>query len=184
MNIQLICYIYCTQLGVFSSQVLQDSSRDKMWRRKHCNLSFILVYFEGISPPFFSLCCTIDFLFFSLTAAPMHDMEKHCNIEIAAQISRLPSSKNGTCVLVAYEYFLFLYVFLYLNENVECFYVFLLLLFPFYKGVSAWYEEELDCSSAMMIFSSCIFVFLCRRLLVLLSSCTLSLFYPIKWLIL
>ncbi|MED6223002.1 Transmembrane E3 ubiquitin-protein ligase fly2 [Stylosanthes scabra] len=48
-------------LGVFSSQVLQDSSRDKMWRKKH---------------------------------SPMHDMEKHCNIEIAAQISRLPSTKN------------------------------------------------------------------------------------------
>ncbi|KAL1345898.1 hypothetical protein HN51_019572 [Arachis hypogaea] len=48
-------------LGVFSSQVLQDSSRDKIWRRKH---------------------------------SPMHDMDKHCNIEIAAQISRLPSSKS------------------------------------------------------------------------------------------
>ncbi|XLR41384.1 hypothetical protein HN51_019574 [Arachis hypogaea] len=48
-------------LGVFSSQVLQDSSRDKMWRKKH---------------------------------SPMHDMEKHCNIEIAAQLSRLPSTKN------------------------------------------------------------------------------------------
>ncbi|KAK7272388.1 hypothetical protein RJT34_28939 [Clitoria ternatea] len=48
-------------LGVFSSQVLQDSSRDKMRRRKH---------------------------------SLMHDMEKHCNIEIAAQISRLPSSNN------------------------------------------------------------------------------------------
>ncbi|KAK7290885.1 hypothetical protein RIF29_05647 [Crotalaria pallida] len=48
-------------LGVFSSQVLQDSSRDKMWRRKH---------------------------------SPMHDMEKHCNIEIAARMLRLPSSKN------------------------------------------------------------------------------------------
>ncbi|KAL1299133.1 transmembrane E3 ubiquitin-protein ligase FLY2 isoform X1 [Arachis hypogaea] len=48
-------------LGVFSSQVLQDSSRDKIWRRKH---------------------------------SPMHEMDKHCNIEIAAQISRLPSSKS------------------------------------------------------------------------------------------
>nr|KYP53370.1 Transmembrane E3 ubiquitin-protein ligase 1 [Cajanus cajan] len=48
-------------LGVFSSQVLQDSSRDKMWRRKH---------------------------------SLIHDMEKHCNIEIASQISRLPSSNN------------------------------------------------------------------------------------------
>ncbi|KAL9322446.1 hypothetical protein ACSQ67_010499 [Phaseolus vulgaris] len=49
------------KLGVFSSQVLQDSSRDKMWRRKH---------------------------------SLIHDAEKHCNIEIAAQISRLPSSNN------------------------------------------------------------------------------------------
>ncbi|XP_061352154.1 transmembrane E3 ubiquitin-protein ligase FLY2-like [Gastrolobium bilobum] len=48
-------------LGVFSSQVLPDSSRDKMWRRKH---------------------------------SLMQDMEKHCNIEIAAQVSHLPSSKN------------------------------------------------------------------------------------------
>ncbi|KAL2331683.1 hypothetical protein Fmac_019264 [Flemingia macrophylla] len=48
-------------LGVFSSQVLQDSSRDKMWRRKN---------------------------------SLIHDMEKHCNIEVAAQISRLPSANN------------------------------------------------------------------------------------------
>ncbi|RDX75866.1 Tul1, partial [Mucuna pruriens] len=48
-------------LGVFSSQVLQDSSRDKMWRRKH---------------------------------SLIRDMDKHCNIEIAAQVSRLPSSNN------------------------------------------------------------------------------------------
>ncbi|KAG4960975.1 hypothetical protein JHK87_037608 [Glycine soja] len=48
-------------LGVFSSQVLQDSSRDKMLRRKH---------------------------------SLIHDMEKHCNIEIAAQISHLPSQNN------------------------------------------------------------------------------------------
>ncbi|XP_027342108.1 transmembrane E3 ubiquitin-protein ligase FLY1-like isoform X2 [Abrus precatorius] len=41
--------------------VLQDSSRDKMWRRKH---------------------------------SLIHDVEKHCNIEIAAQISHLPSSNN------------------------------------------------------------------------------------------
>jgi len=41
-----------------------------------------------------------------VTAALIHDAEKHCNIEIAAQISRLPSSNNGTCVLPANEYFL------------------------------------------------------------------------------
>ncbi|KAI4322694.1 hypothetical protein L6164_022364 [Bauhinia variegata] len=48
-------------LGVFSSQVFQESPRDKIWRKKH---------------------------------SLMHDMDKHCNIEIAAQISRLSSSKN------------------------------------------------------------------------------------------
>ncbi|KAE9620638.1 hypothetical protein Lal_00019560 [Lupinus albus] len=49
-------------LGVFSSQVLQEPSRDRMSRRK---------------------------------SSPLHDMEKHCNAEIAAQVSRLPSSKHG-----------------------------------------------------------------------------------------
>ncbi|TKY66835.1 Transmembrane E3 ubiquitin-protein ligase 1 [Spatholobus suberectus] len=48
-------------LGVFSSQVFQESSRHKMWRRKH---------------------------------SPLHGMEKHCNVEIAAQVSRLSSSKH------------------------------------------------------------------------------------------
>lgn len=48
-------------LGVFSSQVFQESPRDKILRRKH---------------------------------SPIHDMEKHCNIEIAAQISRLSTTQN------------------------------------------------------------------------------------------
>ncbi|XP_027346619.1 transmembrane E3 ubiquitin-protein ligase FLY2-like [Abrus precatorius] len=48
-------------LGVFSSQVFQESSRNKMWSRKH---------------------------------SPLHGMEKHCNVEIAAQVSRLSSSKH------------------------------------------------------------------------------------------
>ncbi|CAJ1978911.1 unnamed protein product [Sphenostylis stenocarpa] len=48
-------------LGVFSSQVFQESSRQKMWRKKH---------------------------------SPLHGMEKHCNVEIAAQVSRLSSSKH------------------------------------------------------------------------------------------
>lgn len=48
-------------LGVFSSQVFQESPRDKIWKRKH---------------------------------SPIYDMEKHCNIEIAAQISRVSSPKN------------------------------------------------------------------------------------------
>ncbi|KAL7000419.1 Transmembrane E3 ubiquitin-protein ligase fly2 [Sarracenia purpurea var. burkii] len=48
-------------LGVFSSQVFQESPRDKIWKRKH---------------------------------SPMYDMEKHCNIEIAAQISRASSTQS------------------------------------------------------------------------------------------
>nr|GMD38392.1 transmembrane E3 ubiquitin-protein ligase FLY2-like [Ipomoea batatas] len=48
-------------LGVFSSQVFQESPRDKIWKRKH---------------------------------SPIYEMEKHCNIEIAAQISRVSSSQN------------------------------------------------------------------------------------------
>ncbi|KAE9616883.1 putative transcription factor C2H2 family [Lupinus albus] len=48
-------------LGVFSSQVFQESSQDKMWRRK---------------------------------TSLLHDLEKHCSVEIAAQVSRLPSSKH------------------------------------------------------------------------------------------
>ncbi|KAK8529595.1 hypothetical protein V6N12_060373 [Hibiscus sabdariffa] len=48
-------------LGVFSSQVFQDSPRDKIWRRKN---------------------------------SPIYEMEKQCNIEIAAQISRISSSQN------------------------------------------------------------------------------------------
>ncbi|KAK2982696.1 hypothetical protein RJ640_014496 [Escallonia rubra] len=49
------------QLGVFSSQVFQESPRDKIWKRKH---------------------------------SPIYDMEKHCNIEIAAQVSRVSSTQN------------------------------------------------------------------------------------------
>lgn len=48
-------------LGVFSSQVFQDSPRDKIWRRKK---------------------------------SQVHNIEKHCNIEIAAQVSRVASLQN------------------------------------------------------------------------------------------
>jgi hypothetical protein len=48
-------------LGVFSSQVLQESQRDKIWKKKH---------------------------------SPLYDMEKHCNVEISAQISRASSTQN------------------------------------------------------------------------------------------
>ncbi|OMO62768.1 Zinc finger, RING-type [Corchorus capsularis] len=48
-------------LGVFSSQVFQESPRDKIWRRKN---------------------------------SPIYEMEKHCNIEIAAQISRISSTQS------------------------------------------------------------------------------------------
>ncbi|GER53318.1 RING/U-box superfamily protein [Striga asiatica] len=48
-------------IGVFSSQVFQESPRDKIWKKKH---------------------------------SPIYEMEKHCNIEIAAQVSRLSSGKD------------------------------------------------------------------------------------------
>lgn len=48
-------------LGVFSSQIFQESSRDKIWKKKH---------------------------------SPFYEMEKNCNIEIAAQIARVSSSSN------------------------------------------------------------------------------------------
>ncbi|KAK4342337.1 hypothetical protein RND71_038153 [Anisodus tanguticus] len=48
-------------LGIFSSQVFQESPRDKIWKRKH---------------------------------SPIYEMEKHCNVEIAAQVSRVSSSTN------------------------------------------------------------------------------------------
>ncbi|KAG2323644.1 hypothetical protein Bca4012_059115 [Brassica carinata] len=49
-------------LGIFSTQVLQESPRDRMSKQK---------------------------------ASPIHEMEKHCNIEIAAQISRASSTENS-----------------------------------------------------------------------------------------
>nr|DAD22845.1 TPA_asm: hypothetical protein HUJ06_024308 [Nelumbo nucifera] len=48
-------------LGVFSSQVFQESSRDKIWRKKN---------------------------------SPTFDIEKHCNLEIAAQISQVSSTQS------------------------------------------------------------------------------------------
>lgn len=48
-------------LGVFSSQVFQESPREKIWRKKN---------------------------------SPIYEVEKHCNIEIAAQILRISSSQN------------------------------------------------------------------------------------------
>ncbi|KAI5652505.1 hypothetical protein M9H77_29692 [Catharanthus roseus] len=48
-------------LGVFSSQVFQESPRDRIWKRKH---------------------------------SPIYEMEKHCNIEIAAQISHISAAQN------------------------------------------------------------------------------------------
>ncbi|KAI3499088.1 hypothetical protein L1887_34881 [Cichorium endivia] len=48
-------------LGVFSSQVFQESPRDKIWKSKQ---------------------------------SPISDMDKHCNIEISAQISRVSSTQS------------------------------------------------------------------------------------------
>ncbi|KAG5377666.1 hypothetical protein IGI04_025508 [Brassica rapa subsp. trilocularis] len=50
-------------LGIFSSQVLQESPRDRIMSKQK--------------------------------ASPIHEMEKHCNIEIAAQISRASSTQNS-----------------------------------------------------------------------------------------
>jgi hypothetical protein len=49
-------------LGIFSSQVFQESPRDRLLKRK---------------------------------LSPVNEMEKHCNIEIAAQVSRVASSENN-----------------------------------------------------------------------------------------
>ncbi|KAL9267091.1 Transmembrane E3 ubiquitin-protein ligase FLY2-like protein [Drosera capensis] len=49
------------QLGVFSSQVFQESPQDKLAKKKN---------------------------------SPIHNMEKHCNIEISAQISRIATFQN------------------------------------------------------------------------------------------
>lgn len=48
-------------LGVFSSQVFQESPRDKIWKSKQ---------------------------------SPITDMDKHCNVEISAQISRVSSTQS------------------------------------------------------------------------------------------
>lgn len=48
-------------LGVFSSQVFQESPRDKIWKSKQ---------------------------------SPISEMDKHCNVEISAQISRVSSTQN------------------------------------------------------------------------------------------
>ncbi|CAL9227172.1 unnamed protein product [Arabidopsis halleri] len=49
-------------LGIFSSQVFQESPRDRLLKRK---------------------------------LSPVNEMEKHCNIEIAAQVSRVASGENN-----------------------------------------------------------------------------------------
>jgi hypothetical protein len=49
-------------LGIFSSQVFQESPRDRILKQK---------------------------------TSPIYEMEKHCNIEIAAQISQSTSSENS-----------------------------------------------------------------------------------------
>lgn len=85
------------QLGVFSSQVFQESPRDKIWKRKHCNNAYTW-FFKFVSPllkVIIHALCLEWILFTIIIAAPIYDMEKHCNIEIAAQISRVSSPKNG-----------------------------------------------------------------------------------------
>ena len=88
MRISDVLILSFEQLGVFSSQVFQESPRDKIWKRKHCNFFFYTSYFLSLFYPCLGLILVL------LIAAPMFDMEKHCNIEIAAQISRVPT-QNG-----------------------------------------------------------------------------------------
>lgn len=62
---------FCIQLGVFSSQVFQESSRHQLWRRKHCNLSSLLVYVEEIPPPpFFCLVHAVLLICFVFVFGP------------------------------------------------------------------------------------------------------------------
>lgn len=110
---------FFVQLGVFSSQVFQESPRDKIWRRKHCNLVFFHIEFV----PMLFLCCTLGPCCFfivvisvSLSAAPIYEMDKHCNIEIAAQVSRVSSTQNGKFtwhIIFFLLYFIFFYDLIY-----------------------------------------------------------------------
>ncbi|CAE5976000.1 unnamed protein product [Arabidopsis arenosa] len=68
-------------LGIISSQVFQESARDRLLKRKLFQYGLLFSYSD---------------LRFSCTSAPvLNEMEKHCNIEIAAQVSRVASSENN-----------------------------------------------------------------------------------------
>lgn len=84
----MIHVFFFEQLGAFSSQVFQESPRDKLWKKKHCNFSHFTISFHIAFVMFVIYLC-------SLTAAPIYEMEKHFNIEIAGQISRVSSAHNG-----------------------------------------------------------------------------------------
>lgn len=88
-----MCFAF-EQLGVFSSQVFQESPRDKIWKRKHCNAIYLTICNLIIFPPSYPLLTNT-----LLIVAPIYGMEKHCNIEIAAQISRVSTTQNSTWVL-------------------------------------------------------------------------------------
>jgi hypothetical protein len=67
--------------------VFQDSSEEKN-RRKNCKIQFLSWIF--LSPDAHAV---LMFLFLS---ALTYDMEKHCNIEIAAKVVQVSSNQNGT----------------------------------------------------------------------------------------
>ncbi|CAE6121062.1 unnamed protein product [Arabidopsis arenosa] len=68
-------------LGIISSQVFQESARDRLLKRKLFQYGLLFSYSD---------------LRFSCTSAPvLNEMEKHCNIEVAAQVSRVASSENN-----------------------------------------------------------------------------------------
>ncbi|CAE5965668.1 unnamed protein product [Arabidopsis arenosa] len=69
------------KLGIISSQVFQESARDRLLKRKLFQYGLLFSYSD---------------LRFSCTSAPvLNEMEKHCNIEVAAQVSRVASSENN-----------------------------------------------------------------------------------------
>ncbi|KAG8364731.1 hypothetical protein BUALT_Bualt18G0029200 [Buddleja alternifolia] len=83
--------VACGGLGVFSSQVFQESPREKIWKRKNCTILISSFVFSIIIS---SSLNSVSKVARYPIAAPLYEMEKHCNIEIAAQISRFSSGKN------------------------------------------------------------------------------------------
>ncbi|KAL8188619.1 hypothetical protein R6Q57_029907 [Mikania cordata] len=67
-------------LGVFSSQVFKESPGDKIQKGNQCNFLLLYITFGSFFPMKFEVF---------VNAAPISDMDKHCNVEMSAQISRI-----------------------------------------------------------------------------------------------